>query len=126
TGKTAFGKWVADQLDKPLLLKRVSDLQSPYVGVMEQNLAAAFLEAKRDDAVLQFDEVDSFLQDRRQAGRSWELSQVNEFLTQLEAFNRLLIATTNLMDNLDQAALRRFDYKIQMDYLRPCQAAMML
>ena len=126
TGKTAFGKWVADRLDKPLLLKRVSDLQSPWLGQMEKNLAAAFDEARRDDAILQIDEVDSFLQDRRQAQRSWEVSQVNEFLTQLESFEGMLIASTNLMDNLDQAALRRFDYKIRMDYLRPEQANALL
>ena len=126
TGKTAFGKWVADRLDKPLLLKRVSDLQSPWIGQMERNLAAAFDEARRDDAILQIDEVDSFLQDRRQAKQSWEVSQVNEFLTQLESFEGLFIASTNLMDNLDQAALRRFDYKIRMDYLRPEQAIALL
>ena len=126
TGKTAFGKWVADRLDKPLLLKRVSDLQSPWLGQMEKNLAAAFDEARRDDAILQIDEVDSFLQDRRQAQRSWEVSQVNEFLTQLESFEGVFIASTNLMDNLDQAALRRFDYKIRMDYLRPEQATALL
>lgn len=123
TGKTAFGEWLADRLGKPLILKRVSDLQSPFLGVMERNLAGAFAAAKRDDAILQIDEVDSFLRDRRQAERPWEVSQVSEFLTQLERFDGLFVASTNLMDNLDPAALRRFDYKICMDYLRPEQAA---
>lgn len=126
TGKSAFGRWLADQLDKPLVLKRVSDLQSPYVGEMEQNLAKAFATAKRDGAILQIDEVDTFLQDRRQAQRTWEISQVNEFLTQLEIFDGLFIASTNLMDGLDHAALRRFDFKVRMDYLRPDQALAML
>ena len=117
TGKTAFGHWMAERLDRPLMLKRVSDLQSPWLGVMEQKLAAAFETAHRDGAILQIDEVDSFLQDRRQAQRQWELSQVNEFLTQLEQFDGIFVASSNLMDNLDQAALRRFDFKIRMDYL---------
>lgn len=126
TGKTAFGHWLADTLGKPIMLKRVSDLQSPYLGVMEKNLARTFQQASRDGAVLQIDEVDSFLQDRRGAQHSWETSQVNEFLTQLEGFGGLFIASTNLMDNLDPAALRRFDYKIRMDYLRPEQARLLL
>lgn len=126
TGKTAFGHWMAGRLDRPLILKRVSDLQSPWLGEMEQKLAAAFEAAQRDGAILQIDEVDSFLQDRRQAQRSWEVSQVNEFLTQLEGFDGIFVASSNLMDNLDQAALRRFDFKIRMDYLRPEQALAML
>ena len=121
TGKTAFGHWMAERLDKPLVLKRASDLQSPFLGVMEKKLAEAFESAQQDGAILQIDEVDSFLQDRRQVQRSWETSQVNEFLTQLESYEGLFIASTNLMDNLDQAALRRFDYKIRMDFLRPEQ-----
>lgn len=121
TGKTAFGAWLAGALEKPLSLKRMSDLQSPYLGEMERNLAAAFEGASRDEAVLQIDEVDSFLRDRRDAARSWEVSQVNEFLTQLESFDGVFIASTNLMDRLDAAALRRFDYKIRLDYLQPEQ-----
>lgn len=126
TGKTAFGHWISQSLDRPLVLKRVSDLQSPWLGEMEQKLAAAFESAQRDGAILQIDEVDSFLQNRRQAQRQWEISQVNEFLTQLEHFDGIFVASSNLMDNLDQAALRRFDFKIHMDYLRPEQALAML
>lgn len=126
TGKTAFGHWLAERIDRTHMLRKMSDLQSPFLGVMERNLADAFEQAKRDDAVLQIDEVDSFLQDRRQAQRSWETSQVNEFLTQLESFDGVFIASTNLMDNLDPAAIRRFDYKLRMGYLRPDQAQTML
>lgn len=122
TGKTAFGYWIASSLGRPLALKRVSDIQSPYLGEMEQNLAKAFRDAARDEAVLQIDEVDGFLQDRRHATRHWERSQVNEFLIQLESFEGILVASTNLMDGLDPAALRRFDHKVQIGYLRPGQA----
>lgn len=64
------------------------------------------------------DEVDSFLQDRRDASKSWEVSQVNEMLTQMETYNGIFIASTNLVDNLDQASLRRFDFKFKFDFLR--------
>ncbi len=122
TGKTAYGRWLAQQLDMPLLVKRASDLQSMYVGECEKNLARAFRAAEQDGALLLIDEVDSFLQDRRGAQRSWEVSQVNEMLTQMEAFNGVFIASTNLMGGLDPAALRRFDLKVKLDFLRPEQA----
>lgn len=117
TGKTAFGHWLAVQLNKPLLTRRASDLISPYVGKTEQNFAQAFEQASDDDAVLLLDEVDSFLQDRRKARHSWEVSAVNEMLTQMESYRGLFIASTNLMENLDEASLRRFDLKINFDYL---------
>ena len=126
TGKSAFGHWLARELGRPLVLKKVSDLQSPWLGETERNIARAFERAGRDGAVLQIDEVDSFLRDRRHAQRSWELAEVNEFLAQLEIFEGIFIASTNLMEELDQAALRRFDYKIRMDYLRREQAEAML
>jgi SpoVK/Ycf46/Vps4 family AAA+-type ATPase len=69
-----------------------------------------------------FDEVDSFLQDRRGAKNSWEVTQVNEMLVQMENFDGIFIATTNLMSGLDQASLRRFDMKLEFGYLKPKQA----
>jgi SpoVK/Ycf46/Vps4 family AAA+-type ATPase len=122
TGKTAFGRWLATQLDVTLHAKKVSDIVSPYIGQTERNLAKVFREAAAEGAVLLLDEVDSFLQDRQRAQRSWEVTAVNEMLTQMEAFPGVFIASTNLMDGLDQAALRRFDLKVKFDYLRPAQA----
>ncbi len=122
TGKTAFGLWLAKQLDKQLTVKRASDLLSPYIGETEINLATAFDTAARDDAVLMIDEVDSFLQSRTSAHHSWEVTQVNEFLTQLEHYHGIFIASTNLMDDIDPAAMRRFDIKAKFDYLRTEQA----
>lgn len=122
TGKSAFGRYIAQTLDRPLLLKKGSDLMSMYVGGTEKNIANAFEEAKEENAVLIFDEVDSFLADRTQANRSWEVTQVNEMLVQMENFDGIFIATTNLMDNLDKASLRRFDLKLEFDFLKPVQS----
>ena len=121
-GKTAFAQHLAEQADKPLLQKTESDLLNCYLGETEKNLAAMFREAEDEDAVLFLDEADSFLQDRMSAHRSWEISQVNELLKQLEQFEGLFVCATNLMDRLDPAVLRRFDLKIKFDYLRPDQA----
>jgi transitional endoplasmic reticulum ATPase len=126
TGKSAFGRFLADQLGCPLLVKRTSDLLSPYLGQTEHAFARMFEEARSDNAVLLLDETDSFLQDRKTARYHWEISQVNEMLAQLECFQGLFIATTNLMDNLDPAAMRRFDLKIHFDYLKTDQALHLL
>lgn len=122
TGKTAFGRWLADRLNIPLSVKKGSDLISMWVGGTEKNIAKAFHEAEKDGALLLIDEVDSFLQDRRKAQHSWEVTGVNEMLTQMESFSGIFITSTNLMEGLDQAALRRFDLKLKFDYLLPEQA----
>ena len=92
------------------------------MGESEKNIAKAFREAQNDGAVLLIDEVDSFLQDRRGAQHHWEVSEVNEMLTQMESFPGVFVASTNLLEGLDQAALRRFDLKVKFDFLRPEQA----
>ena len=104
------------------MTKRASDLIDMYVGETEKNIAGAFWEAEADGAMLLIDEVDGFLQDRRKAKRNWEVTAVNEMLTQMEAYPGLFIASTNLMEGLDQASLRRFDEKIKFDFLGPEQA----
>ena len=122
TGKSAYAKFIAKSLKKPIIIKKGSDLLSMFVGGTEKNIALAFKEAKDKKAVLVFDEVDSFLQDRSMATRSWEVTQVNEMLVQMESFDGIFIATTNLIDNLDKACLRRFDLKLEFGYLLPEQA----
>lgn len=126
TGKTAFGQWLAGELGAPLHAHRISDILSAYLGESERNLANAFRRATKEGAVLMLDEVDSFLMDRKGARHRWEVTQVNEMLTQMEAFEGVFIASTNLMDNLDEAALRRFDLKIRFGYLLPAQGAELL
>jgi hypothetical protein len=118
TGKTAFGKWLAQLLDMPHLLVKASELLSPYVGETEQKMAGVFALARQQKAVLQIDEVDSFLQERQKASKQWEVTQVNEMLTQMESFTGVFIASTNLFQSLDEASLRRFDIAIKFDFLK--------
>ena len=121
-GKTAYARWLSEQLDLPLLIERASDLIDKHAGETEKNIARAFWKAEADGALLLIDEVEGFLQDRRKAKHSWEVTSVNEMLTQMEAYPGLFIASTNLMEGLDQASLRRFDEKIKFDFLLPEQA----
>lgn len=126
TGKTAFAHHVARELGLPVQVKRGSDLLDCYVGATEKKIAEAFQSAQDAHAILVIDEADSFLRDRSGAFRSWEVTQVNELLTQMEAFEGIFIASTNLVDSLDAASLRRFDFKIKFDYLTRAQRRALL
>ena len=117
TGKTAFCEHMAELLGMNIIKKRASDINGQYVGQTEKNIARAFQEAHAQKAILVFDEADSFLMDRKYAVRSWEVSCVNEMLTQMENAEYPFICTTNLMDNIDKAALRRFSFKVKYDFL---------
>jgi transitional endoplasmic reticulum ATPase len=112
TGKTALAHHLAHQLDRPLIVKRASDLLSKWVGGTERLIADAFEEAVNRDGVLLFDEVDSLLLDRSTARVSWEVTQVNELLTQFDDHPLPFIAATNHARKLDPAALRRFVFKL--------------
>lgn len=119
TGKTALAHHIASTLGQPLMVRRSSDVLGPYVGETEQSLAAMFHDAEREGAILLLDEADSFLQDRRFAQRNYEVSAVNELLQGMEQFPGVFICTTNLLEHLDQAALRRFAFKLEFLALAP-------
>lgn len=108
TGKTELARYIAQKLNKKILLKRASDILGKYVGENEANIRSAFAEAEANGSILLFDEADSFFADRNSAERSWERTMVNEFLTQMEEFSGILICTTNLRNIMDAAMQRRF------------------
>lgn len=117
SGKTEFVKYLAKQLGKKLNIKNASELLSMYVGGTEHLLAAAFAEAEKNNEMLFIDEGDSMLSSRDGAQRSWEVSQVNTLLTEMENFNGIFAVSTNLIQKLDPAALRRFTFRIHFDFL---------
>ncbi len=113
TGKTALAEHIAKTLERPLMIKKASDLMSKYVGETEQQMAQMFRSAQAEKAVLLLDEADSFLQNRQLAQRSYEVTEVNEMLQGMERFDGVFICTTNLFERIDEAALRRFSFKIR-------------
>ncbi len=125
TGKSAFAEYLARRLDRPCLHKRASDLLSMWVGGTEARMKESFEEAARDDAVLVLDEVDSFLRDRAGATRSWEVSQVNELLVQIERCRSVVVCTTNHLEALDRAVARRFPIRVAFRYLEAEGAALL-
>ncbi len=124
SGKSAFARYLAERMGMPVLQRRASDLFGAFVGENEQRIAAAFAEARADGAFLIFDEADSLLADRRDAVRSWEVSQVNEMLTWMESHALPFCCTTNLPERLDPATTRRFLVKARFGWLSAAQSSL--
>ena len=112
-GKSAYARHLAERLDLDVLEKRFSDLSSMWLGESEKTIAAAFEEAADLRAFLIIDEADSLLRDRLAAQHSWEITQVNEMLTQMERHPYPYACTTNAPELLDAAAARRFLFKVR-------------
>jgi transitional endoplasmic reticulum ATPase len=121
SGKTAWVVHLAELLGRPLRAVRASDLLDCWLGETEKNLANVFRSASAENSLLFVDEADSFLRDRRLATKSWEVTQVNELLVQMEAFQGIFVCATNQVEALDHASLRRFALKIEFSPLRPDQ-----
>lgn len=117
-GKTILAHFIAESLGKGIITKNGSDILGMYVGESEKNIAKAFEEAKKQKKILLFDEVDSFFRERSYASHSWEITQVNEFLTQMEKFDGIVICTTNLRDIMDKAMQRRFHIMVEFKALK--------
>ena len=122
TGKTLTANAVAYTLKKELLTFDCSKILDLYVGESEKNVRKIFdnyreiSKGMKNPPVLLLNEADQFLHRRINATRSVDnmYNQMqNIFLEQLERFEGILIATTNLIENLDSAFSRRFHHKIE-------------
>ncbi len=123
TGKTLTASALAKSLNRDLLHFDCSKILSMYVGESEKNVRNIFDTYKKIVAesgvepVLLLNEADQFLTSRS-TDTSSSVSQMynqmqNIFLEQIEKFEGVLIATTNLLENLDKAFSRRFNYKVE-------------
>ncbi len=121
TGKSALAQYMAQELGRECVVKKASDLLSAFVGEAEKNIAQAFQSAEDNGDILVIDEADSFIYSRESAARSWEVTLVNEFLTQLEAFRGICICTSNRRESMDMAAMRRFSFKVSFAYAQTQQ-----
>lgn len=117
TGKSMFAKHLAEKMDREVHSYRASDILSPYVGGTEANIALAFRKASQEQAFLLFDEVDSFLVSREKASTAYDVQAVNEMLCCMESHQHPFACTTNRPEALDNAAMRRFTFKMLMPSL---------
>lgn len=122
TGKTLAANAIANKLKRDLATLDCSKVVDKYVGESEKNTRKIFDRYReitkkiRKYPVLLLNEADQFLHKRINASRSTDhmYNQMqNIFLEQMEKFEGILIATTNLVGNLDSAFSRRFHHKIE-------------
>ncbi len=118
TGKTEYAKYISEELEKNMSIKRASDILSSFWGGTEKQIAEMFSLAEKDGDILFLDECDSLFKPRGNAEYSWMVSETNELLTQMEKFKGVLICATNFVENIDRAALRRFHLKVKFDDLK--------
>lgn len=119
TGKSMTAEAVAKALNKKVYHINYSELESKYVGETPKNIRRAFECATRDDAVLIFDEADSFLGKRLSSVTQSADYGVNitrsVLLMELEKFNGVVVFTTNLINNYDGAFKRRILLNVYFD-----------
>jgi SpoVK/Ycf46/Vps4 family AAA+-type ATPase len=113
TGKTLMGEAIAQYTGRHLEVITASEILDKYVGESERRIAQIFRTG--GDKVLLFDECDSLLRDRGRARASWEVSQVNVLLHELEEFQGVSIFTTNHTKHLDAAMDRRIALKVHFE-----------
>ena len=123
TGKTLTALALARSLKKEVLSFDCSKILSMYIGESEKNVRSIFDKyyelrtQTKSEPVLLLNEADQFLSARTSGGVSSSDKMHNQmqniFLEQIERFDGILIATTNLLENLDKAFSRRFNYKIE-------------
>lgn len=126
SGKTAFGQYLLEASDTPYRIVRASEILSAYHGETEKNISKLFKKADESAQALVIDEVDSIMANRSVLDKQWQISAVNELLTSLELFKGSLIATTNRLDGIDPAIMRRFSARVCISPLLPNQTKTLL
>jgi SpoVK/Ycf46/Vps4 family AAA+-type ATPase len=118
TGKTLLAHAIANQLNFPLVLVRLDELISSYLGKTGQNIREIFDIAKQKNVVLFLDEIDTVAKHRADEKELGELKRIVTVLLQNIDFfphNSVIIGATNHEDILDKAIWRRFPLKIKLE-----------
>jgi len=126
TGKTATAYYLSKMSKRDVLQVDISNIRDKYVGESEKRIKAIFNEYERakkelkHEPILLFNEADSLIGKRMNTSTSVDVmnnTMQNILLEELEKFEGVFIATTNLTENMDDAFNRRFLYKIE--YKKP-------
>ena len=118
SGKTELVRQLAKQAGRPLIERRGSQLLSKWVGETEGNIAKMFSEARDAGGILFLDEAESFLASRQAATNHYQVGHTNELLMQMADFDGIFVCATNLSEQIDAAAFRRFDLKVKFEGMR--------
>lgn len=119
TGKTMTAHAIAAKLNCPILAVSYAEIESKYVGDAPKNMVAAFAAARKENALLFFDEADSFLGKRITNVSSSSDQAVNSLRSQLlmllEGFEGIVVFATNLLANYDKAFESRILRHLKFD-----------
>ena len=125
TGKTESVLQLARQTGRDIMQVNISEIKSMWVGESEKNIKRLFdqyrIMVDRFDTapILLFNEADAIIGKRQEGAEravdKMENSIQNIILQEMETLNGILIATTNLAQNMDKAFERRFLYKIKFN-----------
>ena len=126
TGKTETVMQLARQMKRDVMVVDFAQIRSKWVGDSEKNIKGVFTRYRemcaqmRRKPILLFNEADAVINTRQeQATHSvdkMENTMQNIILQEMEQFDGIMIATTNLAQNMDPAFERRFLYKIQFEH----------
>ena len=126
SGKTQLASYLARELDRDLVYRTTSDLQSMWLGETEKNISRLFRDTDDKRELIFLDEAEGLLASRANSTHVWEVTQVNEFLRHIEQFQGIFIAATNHRGCLDAALMRRFAIRLDFKPLNLEQRVEML
>lgn len=118
TGKTMTARVLSDRLGLPLYHVNLSQLVDKYIGETEKHLEEIFSNAEKSNIILFFDEADSVFSKRSQVSDSQDKyanTEVSFILQRLEAYDGMVILSTNFLNNIDHAFLRRIQYIVNFN-----------
>jgi hypothetical protein len=119
TGKTMAAEVIAHDLELDLYKIDLSGVVSKYIGETEKNLERIFELATDSNAILFFDEADALFGKRsetRDAHDRYANIEISYLLQKIEEYDGVVVLTTNLRQNLDEAFMRRLTFSIEFPF----------
>lgn len=119
TGKTMAAQVVAKELRMELYKIDLSQVVSKYIGETEKNLHEIFREGRKSGAILFFDETDALFGKRsevKDAHDKYANIETAYLLQKMEEYDGISVLATNLLNNIDEAFLRRLNYVIKFPF----------
>lgn len=119
TGKTMAAQVMANRLGMELYKVDMASIMSKYIGESEKKLGNIFRQAAKSQSILFFDEADALFGKRteqRDSNDKYANASTAYLLQKIEEYEGVMILATNLLQNFDNAFLRRFKYVIEFPF----------
>ncbi len=122
TGKTLCCTILANELDLQLFQISIPRVVSKWIGETEKNIEKIFETARANHGMLLFDEADSLFAKRTKVESSvdrYSNMATNMLLQEIENFEGIVVLTTNIEKNMDDAFKRRIQFKVHFPFPEP-------